>query len=164
MGQIPLILSLLLPALGVVAVAVLKILALKKENALLGQQLTETSVSLEKTRQSLEKLQQRHEEMVAFRADLHQAEQTVRQAVPKVRDFQPAERKWAAPERYGYIHTLASRGMPVEEIAAILTVSPHEVRQVLNLSRIGHGSEGGSAGGGEGGDEGAALRFSAGSR
>ena len=106
---------------------------------------------------SLEKLQQRHEEMMSFRSDLQQAEQSVRQAVPRVSDFQPAERKWAAPERYGYIHTLASRGMPVEEIAAILTVSPHEVSQVLNLARIRQGGEGA-------GEERAELRFPAGNR
>ena len=157
MGQITLILSLVVPALALLLLAVLKIVALKKENALLAQQLTETSISLEKTRQSLEKLQQRHEEMVSFRSDLHQAEQSVRQAVPRVSDFQPAERKWAAPERYGYIHTLASRGMAVEEIAAILTVSPHEVSQVLNLARIRQGGEGA-------GEERAELRFPAGNR
>ena len=157
MGQTTLILSLVVPALVLLTLAVLKIVALKKENALLAQQLTETSISLEKTRQSLEKLQQRHEEMVSFRSDLHQAEQSVRQTLPKVSDFQPAERKWAAPERYGYIHTLASRGMPVEEIAAILTVSPHEVSQVLNLARIRQGGEGA-------GEERAELRFPAGNR
>ena len=140
-----------------ITATLLKIFALKKENALLAEQLTETSVSLEKTRQSLEKLQQRQEELVAFRNDLVEAEQSTRQNQKKSKEFQAVERKWAAPERYGFIHTLAAKGMSVEEIAAILTVSPHEARQVLNLAKIGQGNE-------ADGDKGKSLRFSSDNR
>jgi hypothetical protein len=120
---------------------IVKILGLRKENTLLAEQLTETTVSLDRTRTSLEQLQKQHEEMAAFHKDLQEAASNTRQPPSKGKDFQQMERKWTAPERYGFIHSLASRGMSVEEIAAILTVSPHEARQVLNLAKIGQGNE-----------------------
>jgi hypothetical protein len=120
---------------------VLKILALQKENTLLAEQLTETSISFDKTKTSLERLQKQHEETIAFHKDLQEAAENTRPSVTKGKDFQQVERKWTAPERYGFIHTLASRGMSMEEIATILNVSPHEARQVLNLTKIGQGNE-----------------------
>jgi hypothetical protein len=120
---------------------VVKILALRKENTLLAEQLTETSISFDKTKSSLERLQKQHEEMLAFHRDLQEAAENTRPPVTKGKDFQQVERKRSAPERYGFIHTLAARGMPIEEIATILNVSPHEARQVLNLAKIGQGNE-----------------------
>lgn len=153
MAPLSFFLVLLAVSLLLITATLLKVFALKKENALLAEQLTETSVSLEKTRHSLEKLQQRQEERIAFRNDLDEAEESSRQHQQKTKEFQAVERKWAAPERYGFIHTLAAKGMSVEEIAAILTVSPHEARQVLNLAKIGQGNE-------ADGDKGKSLRFS----
>lgn len=121
--------------------AIVKIFALLKENTLLGEQLTETSISFDRTKTSLEQLQKQHEEMAAFHQDLQEATANTRPPVTKGKDFQQVERKWTAPERYGFIHTLASRGMSVEEIATILNVSPHEARQVLHLTKIGQGNE-----------------------
>jgi hypothetical protein len=123
------------------AATLLKILALRKENTLLAEQLTETSISFDKTKTSLEQLQKQHEEMVAFHKELHEATVTTRPPLTKGKDFQQMERKWTTPERYGFIHTLASRGMSIEEIAVILNVSPHEARQVLHLAKIGQGNE-----------------------
>lgn len=136
-----LLLGLLSLLVLLLAATVVKILALRKENTLLAEQLTETSVSYDKTKTSLEQLQKVHEETMAFHRDLQEAAENTRPPVTKGKDFQQVERKWSAPERYGFIHTLASRGMSIEEIAAILNVSPHEARQVLNLAKIGQGNE-----------------------
>lgn len=141
MSTLSLLLSLLCLLGLLLAATLVKILALRKENTLLAEQLTETSIYYDKTKTSLERLQKQHEEMVAFHKDLRDAAVNTRPPVSKVKDFQQIERKWTAPERYGFINTLASKGMSIDEIATILNVSPHEARQVLHLAKIGQGNE-----------------------
>jgi hypothetical protein len=133
--------GLVIPLVLLLVATLVKIFALLKENTLLAEQLTETSISFDRTKTSLEQLQKQHEEMVAFHKELQEAAVNTRPPVTKGMDFQQVERKWSAPERYGFIHTLASKGMSVEEIATILKVSPHEARQVLHLTKIGQGNE-----------------------
>jgi len=44
------------------------------------------------------------------------------------------------PERYSYIHSLAEKGLSVEEIASILTISTHEASQLVTLAKIAQGN------------------------
>jgi hypothetical protein len=70
-----------------------------------------------------------------FAADLDQAELTTRLQYPRLRDYGAiAER--TAPERYRYAHRLSQSGMEAEQIASMLTISQHEAKQLVYLSRL----------------------------
>ena len=118
----------------------LKAFALKKENNLLAEQLTETTVSLERTRQNLSKLQEKHEKITEFQNSLGEAEEKTKFQKSPYSELQSSERPRNTPERYSYIHSLAEKGLSFEEIASILTISTHEARQLLVLSKIAKGN------------------------
>jgi len=120
--------------------AAVKAFALKKENILLAEQLTETTVSLERTRQTLAKLQEKHEEIVLFQNNLGTAVESSRAQQARAKNTIPADRPRNTPERYGFIHSLAEKGLSVEEIASILAISTHEARQLVTLTKIGQGN------------------------
>lgn len=44
-----------------------------------------------------------------------------------------------APEKYSYIRSLSEKGMDPDEIAAVLSISPHEARQLVTLAMISPG-------------------------
>jgi cell division protein FtsL len=70
-----------------------------------------------------------------FSADLDQAALTTRLQYPRLKDYGSiAER--TAPERYRYAHRLSTNGMEAEQIASLLTISEHEARQLVHLSRL----------------------------
>lgn len=117
-----------------------RFLSLKKENALLAEQLTETTVSLERTRRTLAKLQEKHEEILGFQNSLEEAELTTRLQKPRLHEMLSPSTQRNTPEKYSYIHSLAEKGLSVEEIAAILTISTHEARQLVNLAKIAQGN------------------------
>jgi SOS response regulatory protein OraA/RecX len=118
----------------------LKAFSLKKENKLLAEQLTDTTVSLERTRQNLSKLQEKHEIIAEFQNSLGEAEEKAKFQRPRYSELQSPERPRNTPERYSYIHSLAEKGLSFEEIASILTISTHEARQLLVLSKIAKGN------------------------
>ncbi|MBU1567401.1 MAG: hypothetical protein KJ630_17475 [Proteobacteria bacterium] len=120
--------------------AVIKVFALKKENNLLAEQLTETTVALERTRQNLTKLQEKHEKIVEFQNSLGEAERTTNLQMTRLNEIRSPERPRNSPERYSYIHSLTEKGLSVEEIASILTISTHEARQLVALSKIAQGN------------------------
>ena len=120
--------------------AATKAFSLKKENDLLAEQLTETTMSLERSRHNLTKLQEKHKKIFEFRSDLGKAELTHRAPKPQATDIQALETHRNSPERYNYVQSLAEKGLSVDEIASILTISIHEARQVLALSKIAQGN------------------------
>ena len=120
--------------------ATLKAFALKKENTLLAEQLTETSISLERTRQNLVRLQESHEKIGNFNNSMGEAELTTKLQKPRLDHIHAPERSRNTPERYSYIHSLAEKGLSVEEIASILTISTHEASQVMTLAKIAQGN------------------------
>jgi hypothetical protein len=120
--------------------AAFKAFALKKENNLLAEQLTETTISLEKTRQNLTKLQEKHEEIVLFQNNLGTAVASSKAQQARPKDILPADRPRNTPERYGFIHSMAEKGLSVEEIASILAISTHEARQLVTLTKIAQGN------------------------
>jgi hypothetical protein len=130
LGLIPLILFTF--ALG-------KALALKKENALLARQLTETCNSLELARQHLASLREKERQTDTFQHKLAGAELSTR-----INTFRTAgqnnERNRPTPEKYCYIHSLAQKGMSPDEIASVLTISTHEARQLVTLAKIAQGN------------------------
>jgi hypothetical protein len=119
---------------------VCKALSLKKENNLLAIQLTETTIALEKTRQALDKFQEKHEKIGEFQISLGEAELTAKLQQTRHNSIPTPERSHNTPERYSYIHSLAEKGLSVEEIASILTISHHEARQLVTLAKIAQGN------------------------
>ena len=120
--------------------AAVKAFTLKKENILLAEQLTETTVSLERTRHNLAKLQEKHEEIVEFQNSLGAAEEKTRFQKTRYSDVQSLKIPRNTPERYSYIDSLAEKGLTLEDIASILTISTHEAKQLLALSKIAKGN------------------------
>ncbi|MDK9707964.1 MAG: hypothetical protein OEL83_13020 [Desulforhopalus sp.] len=120
--------------------AVLKAFALKKENTLLAEQLTETSISLERTRQNFLRLQESHEKIGNFQNSMGEAELTTKLQKPRLAHIHTPEMSRNTPERYSYIHSLAEKGLSVEEIAQVLTISTHEANQVMTLAKIAQGN------------------------
>ncbi|MFH2123555.1 MAG: hypothetical protein ABIJ50_08765 [Pseudomonadota bacterium] len=43
-----------------------------------------------------------------------------------------------APERYRYIHSMVRQGMNAQEIAATLSMSVHEISQIISLIQVAH--------------------------
>ena len=119
------------------AVVLGKAIILKKANTLLSQQLTETSNSLEATKRNLATLREKQQQLNEFQNNLSDAELSTR--VHKSRGA-GTDRPRTTPERYSYIHSLASKGLSSDEIASVLTISTHEARQLVKLARIAQGN------------------------
>jgi len=116
-----------------------KAIILKKANTLLSQQLTETSNSLEITKKNLATLREKQQQLNEFHNNLSDAELSTR--IHKSRTIgADTGRARTIPERYGYIHSLASKGLSSDEIASVLTISTHEARQLVALARIAQGN------------------------
>lgn len=119
------------------AVVLGKAIILKKANNLLSQQLTETSNSLEITQKNLATLREKQQQLNEFQNNLSDAELSTR--IHKSRGADTG-RVQTTPERYRYIHSLASKGLSSDEIASVLTISTHEARQLVALARIAQGN------------------------
>lgn len=121
------------------AIALGKVITLKKENTLLSRQLTETSNSLELTRKNLTILEEKQLKIDAFHSSLADAELSTKIEKSRAAGLKN-DRNRTTPEKYCYIHSLAEKGMSPDEIAAVLTISPHEARQLVTLAKIAQGN------------------------
>jgi hypothetical protein len=117
------------------ALSILLIVLVKKENKLLSQQLTETTISLELSRNKMAALQEKHSQINEFQSSLHVAELTTRLQKPRL-DAQSIDRGNSVPGKYSSIQSLAQKGMSAEEIASIHAISTQEARQLVNLSKL----------------------------
>ena len=133
--------SLLFPVVTCIlaAVALGRAISLKKTNTLLARQLAETWKTLEATRENLETLREKQQKLTEFQNNLTGAELSTRIHTSRTTNS-VGERPRATPERYGYVHSLANKGMSSEEIASVLTISTHEARQLVALAKIARGS------------------------
>lgn len=120
--------------------ATLIILTLKKRNKILTEQLAAATASDDHTRQNLRKLQEKYEELLELHNSLGEAERTAKFAKPQRSAVYSSDKPHNTPERYSYIHSLAEKGLSVEEIASILTISTHEARQLVTLAKIAQGN------------------------
>ncbi|MGB3212401.1 MAG: hypothetical protein WBB19_16990 [Desulforhopalus sp.] len=119
--------------------AIIMFVMVKRENRLLSEQLTETTVSLELTRKKLNELQEKQENIVEFQNSLQVAELTTKLQKPRLNN-QSFDSGTTTPEKYRFFQSLAQKGMSAEEIASILSISTHEAHQLLSLSKIAQGS------------------------
>jgi hypothetical protein len=127
-----------IPSVLSVLLLVMNIL-IKKENKLLAQQLTETTVSLELTRKQFNELQEKHDRMYEFQNSLQVAELTTKLQKPRLNAQNNAFNMAAEnslPGKYSNIQSLTQQGMSIEEIASVLAISTHEAHQLVNLSKI----------------------------
>ena len=123
-------------SLAVVAVLLIVLLfLLKKKTRLLSQQLVHLTTMLEITRKRLARLQEKHDKIIAFQNSLKTAELTTMLQKPRL-DAQSTASVHTLSGKYSRIRSLAEKGLSVDEIAAILGVSTHEARQLVNLSKL----------------------------
>lgn len=111
----------------------------KKENKLLSDQLTETSIQLATNKKKLSELQGRYNDISHFQKSIEQAELTTRFQSPRLQAARLGAGTHSAsqiPEKYSYIHSLTEKGMSAEEIASVLSISSHEASQLVTLTRI----------------------------
>jgi len=99
--------------------------------------LVETSETLADVRKKLTKLQEKDTTYKEFQDSLNQAEITTRLQKSRL-SAQYTSRSMSPPERYRYVHTLAAKGMSSQEISSVLSISIHEAKQLVNLSRLAH--------------------------
>ena len=99
--------------------------------------LAETDKTLEEMRKKLLLLQEKEQKSSDFNRSLNQASITtsLQKSRLSAQNYNP---RLSPPERYRYVHSLASNGMSPEEIASILSISIHEADQLVNLSRLAH--------------------------
>lgn len=117
------------------ALSCLKIFTLSRANKLLAGQLTETTRSLELAKRELANSEKSrpnfsHLDTISVAADL-----TTELQKPRLKSH-AGHNASAPPEKYSYIHSLTEKGMSEEDIASLLSISLHETRQLVNLSKL----------------------------
>lgn len=113
-------------------------LMLKRSNRNKDKLLTEMQETLNGLQNGLTiKENQINEEPVVniFDVTLRAAELTTRLQRPRL-SFQQNGYSPAVPERYGYIQSMAERGLSAKEIASMLSMSLHEATQLVTLTRV----------------------------
>ena len=99
--------------------------------------LQEATDALSASQKKLNDLEERGQKYDAFQESLNLAEITTRLQKPRI-SVQNRPRSMDPPERYRYVHSLASGGMSSREIASVLSISIHEADQLVNLARLAH--------------------------
>ena len=130
--------SIIIPSLFCLA-TVTKYILMKKENKLLSDQLTKTTINLENNKKKLRDLENRHNDIKKFQKSIEQAELTTKLQAPRLQathgksKSNPASH---APEKYSYVRSLSEKGMSADEIGAVLSISPHEASQLVALTML----------------------------
>lgn len=102
----------------------------------LRRQLAEALANQQSAEQSLRLLEQQYSQNLEFQKSLSEAELTTRLQRSRLAS-QHGRDLTSTPERYGYIRSLAAKGMSAGEIAAILSISSQEAEQLVKLSQLG---------------------------
>lgn len=98
------------------------------------QEKNETLAALQIKLNGLEEKEKKYD---GFQETLNLAEITTKLQEPRL-SAQNFNRTMSPPERYRYVHSLASGGMSPQEIASVLSISIHEADQLVNLARLAH--------------------------
>jgi len=107
-----------------------KIFQLKKENKLLSDELSRTTVTLKHNKKT-------HAE---FQKSIRDAEINNKFQMPRLYAEQSTTHSSmtpTVPEKYSYIRNLTEKGLSAKEIAKILSISTHEANQLVALTRLG---------------------------
>ncbi len=89
------------------------------------------------TQKQLSSLKEQEGKFDGFQKTLNLAEITTKLQEPRL-SLQHCNDTMKPPERYRYVHSLASGGMSSQEIATILSISIHEAEQLVNLAKLAH--------------------------
>jgi len=116
--------------------ALIKAIALKKQRDLYQCKLLETTGFLEKAREDLKYFHDLQNNAECFKNSLAAAELTTQFQKPRL-SVQTSPANNSIPERYNFIHSLIQKKMSSDEIASILSISPHEAEQIVTLSKLG---------------------------
>ena len=130
--------SLIIPSL-ICLIALTKWILVKKENKLLSEQLTETTIRLETNKTKLRDLQNKHNDIKDFQKSIEHAELTTKLQTPRLQAAHGTSTTHPisnAPEKYSYVRSLTEKGMTAEEIGTVLSISPHEASQLVALTMI----------------------------
>ena len=122
-------------AVSLLAVCVIAIYFLKRQNALLAEQLTKTTNALDKLEKAKAELEHKHGQLVEFQRSMASAElsTSLQQSRPNVASETGVA---TLPEKYTYIRSLTKKGMKPEEISNVLNISVEEAAQLVSLSEI----------------------------
>jgi hypothetical protein len=101
------------------------------------ERLRKANETLADYEQRLSSLEKRGKQYDTFQESLNLAEITTKLQGSRL-SAQQYNRDMSPPERYRYVHSLASGGMSSQEIASILSISIHEADQLVNLARLAH--------------------------
>jgi len=113
----------------------LKIFTLSRANKLLASQLTETTRSLELAKKELARTEKTRQNFSHMDTTLADADLITELQKPRLKSH-AGHNASAPPEKYSYIHSLTEKGMSEEDIASLLSISLHETRQLVNLSKL----------------------------
>ncbi|MBW1635209.1 MAG: hypothetical protein JRC87_08365 [Deltaproteobacteria bacterium] len=106
----------------------------KKKDRLVRELAIKDRVLIKKT-EELRELKAKHYRAEAFQNNLAAAEHSIKTQRPlPSADTSPP--KNSALEKYRLVHALIKKQMSVDEIASFLTVSAHEARQLVTLSKL----------------------------
>jgi hypothetical protein len=111
---------------------------LKRSNNNHEKVLAEMRTALEARQDNTENLDEQREANQAgniFDDNLRTAELTTRLQQPRL-SMQQCGSSPATPERYRYIQSMVAKGMNAEEIAAMLSMSLHEITQLVTLIKM----------------------------
>jgi ribosomal protein S11 len=143
MGQMSFSLLLIVILSALFVALLVMIILIKKENKLLSQQLTETTISLALTGKQFNELQEKHDKMYEFQNSLQVAELTTKLQKPRLNaqnQILNIAMNNPPPGKYSNIQSMIQQGMSIEKIAAVLAISTHEAQQLVNLSKIAQGN------------------------
>lgn len=116
-----------------------KYILVKKENKLLSEKLTETTIKLKTSTKKLKDLQKRHTEINNFHKSIKHAEITTRLQATRLQTVHGKPVTTGSLQntnKYSHIRSLTQQGMAPEEIAATLSISQHEARQLVSLTKL----------------------------
>ena len=124
---------------GLGLVILIKYISVMKKNKLLSAKLTETASMLEKQEKKITNIQFQSNDNKAFQNSIDNAELTTRFQSTRLKAAHTSNSQnssFHALEKYSYIRTLSEKGMDSDEIAALLSISPHEASQLVTLAMI----------------------------
>ncbi|MFT5726663.1 MAG: hypothetical protein ACI8PB_000785 [Desulforhopalus sp.] len=124
---------------GLGVVILVKYISVMKKNKLLSTKLSETASMLEKQEIKINDMQFQSKDNKTFQNSIDNAELTTRFQSTRLKAAHTSSSEnssFHAPEKYSYIRTLSEKGMDSDEIAALLSISPHEASQLVTLAMI----------------------------
>lgn len=130
--------SVIIPTVACLA-TITKCILVKKENKLLSEQLTQTTINLESNKKKLRDLEMRHNEIKMFQKSIEHAELTTKLQTSRLQIAHGESTISSTshpPEKYTYVRSLTEKGMSPDEIGTVLSISPQEASQLVALTML----------------------------